>query len=108
MALDPFPPIPEKLRTCVSTSNETPIALVQRLPKQGAKHLYIDGGVTIQGFIANNLINEMTITLIPLLLGDGRSLFGALKNDIELFHVGTQTFDGGFVQIKYRRHSGGN
>ena len=94
--------IPEKLRTCVSTSAETPIALVQRLSKQGAKHLYIDGGITIQGFLANNLINEMTITLIPVLLGNGRSLFGSLKNDIELHHVKTRTLDCGFVQIKYR------
>jgi dihydrofolate reductase len=94
--------IPEQLRTCISTSAETPIALVQRLSKQGYKHLYIDGGVTIQRFLANNLVNEMTITLIPVLLGSGRSLFGSLKNDIELHHVGTRTFDGGFVQMKYR------
>jgi dihydrofolate reductase len=94
--------IPEYLRTCVFASAETPSALVHRLSNQGAKHLYIDGGVTIQGFLANNLINEMTITLIPVILGSGRSLFGSLKNDIELCHIATQTFDGGFVQIKYR------
>lgn len=94
--------IPEKLRACVSSSSETPAVLVQRLSKQGAKHLYIDGGVTIQGFLADGLINEMTITLIPVLLGNGRSLFGPLKKDVELHHVGTQTFDGGFVQVKYQ------
>jgi len=94
--------IPEQLRPCVSTSTETPLALVQRLSKQGAKHLYIDGGVTIQGFLSNNLINEMTITLVPVLLGSGRSLFGALKHDIELQHILTRTLNGGFVQIKYR------
>jgi len=44
----------------------------------------------------------MTITLVPVLLGSGRSLFGSLKHDIELYHVDTQTFDAGFVQIKYR------
>lgn len=94
--------IPDQLRNHLSTSAETPNALVQRLSKQGAKHLYIDGGVTIQGFLANNLINEMTITIIPVLLGSGRSLFGSLKNDIELDHVETRTFAGGFVQSKYR------
>lgn len=94
--------IPERLQTCVSVSSETPIDLVQRLSKQGAKHLYIDGGVTIQGFLISNLINEITITLVPVLLGSGRSLFGSLKNDIELHHVKTRALDGGFVQIKYR------
>lgn len=94
--------IPEHLQSSVSTSTETPINLVQRLSKKGMKHLYIDGGITIQGFLANNLINEITITLIPVLLGSGRSLFGALKHDVELHHVDTRTFDGGFVQQKYR------
>lgn len=94
--------IPEKLRTCVSATMETPTTLVQRLSKQGAKHLYVDGGVTIQGFLFDGLINEMTITLIPVLLGSGRTLFGPLKRDIELHHVETKTFDGGFVQLKYR------
>lgn len=94
--------IPENLRHCVSISSETPIELVDRLSKEEAKHLYIDGGVTIQRFLASNLIDELTITLIPVLLGSGRSLFGKLKSDIELHHVETRTFEGGFVQIKYQ------
>ena len=94
--------IPEQLRPFLSSSAETPTALVQRLSKQETKHLYIDGGMTIQGFLANNLINEMTITLVPVLLGSGRSLFGSLKQDIELQHLATRTIDEGFVQIKYR------
>jgi dihydrofolate reductase len=94
--------IPEHLRSFVSTSSETPAALVQRLSKQGANHLYIDGGVTIQRFLDENLINEMTIILIPVLLGSGRSLFGPLKNDVQLHHIETRTINGGFVQIKYR------
>lgn len=94
--------IPEHLQPYVSSSVETPSELVERLSKQGTKHLYIDGGVTIQGFLANNLINEMIITLVPVLLGSGRALFGSLKQDIELQHLATRTIDGGFVQIKYR------
>jgi dihydrofolate reductase len=94
--------IPEHLRAYVSVTKEDPLSLVNRLSKQGLKHLYIDGGITIQGFLANNLINEMTITFIPILLGSGRSLFGALKHDVELHHVATRTFAGGFVQMNYR------
>lgn len=93
--------IPEHLQAFVSATGEDSIALVSRLSEQGLKHLYIDGGVTIQGFLVNNLINELTITLIPILLGSGRSLFGPLKHDIELHHIDTRTFDGGFVQMKY-------
>ena len=93
--------IPEHLQRHVSASNEVPTTLVKRLSKQGAKHLYIDGGITIQRFLDYALINELTITIVPVLLGYGRSLFGELKDDIELNHVETRTISGGFVQVKY-------
>ena len=44
----------------------------------------------------------MTITIVPVLLGGGRSLFGSLQNDIQLHHVKTRALNGGFVQVKYR------
>lgn len=94
--------IPDHIKKCVSTSSETPAELVKRLTNEGFKHLYIDGGITIQNFIAGNLINELTITLVPVLLGSGRSLFGTLTHDIELNQLATHTFGGGFVQVKYK------
>ncbi|MBA2655436.1 MAG: dihydrofolate reductase [Tatlockia sp.] len=94
--------IPNHLKNSVSTSSETPTELVKRLTSGGFKHLYIDGGITIQNFIDDNLINELTITIIPVLLGSGRSLFGTFAHDIELKQLATQTFSGGFVQVKYK------
>lgn len=66
------------------------------------KHLYIDGGITIQQFLAAELINELTITLIPLLIGSGRSLFGELENDVELQLLDTKNIGSGIVQLKYK------
>lgn len=93
--------IPEGLQNSISISSETPTELVKRLTNQGLKHLYIDGGITIQNFIKENLIGDLTITLIPVLLGNGRPLFGELLQDVELRHVETHSYDGGFVQVKY-------
>ena len=93
--------IPLKLKNHVYVSSETPDNLVKRLSSEGFKHLYIDGGITIQNFLACHLINELTITIVPVLLGSGRALFGNLPHDIELKHIATHTFEGGFVQIKY-------
>lgn len=93
--------VPDHLKKTVSTSSERPLELVKRLSQQGFKHLYIDGGITIQNFIAENLISELTITLIPVLLGSGRLLFGSLAHDIALNHMETKCFDGGFVQLRY-------
>lgn len=86
----------------VSCSSEEPEALVQRLQEEGARHLYVDGGITIQRFLARGLIDEMTITRIPVLLGEGIPLFGPIGGDVPLKHVATQVFDNGYVQSTYR------
>lgn len=93
--------VPHHLRKTVSVSQETPRALVHRLTTAGHQHLYIDGGVTIQHFMRSKLISEFTVTIVPILLGSGRSLFGELACDVELERIATRTFDG-FVQIKYK------
>ena len=93
--------IPTSLSTSVSSSNETPERLVERLSSGGAQHLYVDGGQTIQSFLNAGLISEITITEIPILLGAGKSLFGPLESDIMLEHVITIAYPFGFVQSKY-------
>ncbi len=93
--------IPSHLAKTVSTSSEPPKNLVHRMSDQGAKHIYVDGGVTIQRFHQAGLIDEMTITMIPVILGEGKSLFGSLNKDIPLTYVSSRAYDFGFVQLKY-------
>lgn len=93
---------PASLSGRVSHSSETPAALFARLSRQGVRRMYVDGGITIQRFLAAGLIDELTITLIPRLLGSGRSLFGPLTVDLKLQLVGSKTYDFGFVQLDYR------
>jgi dihydrofolate reductase len=94
--------LPTGLPSTVYLSREAPAALVARLSAQGMGHLYIDGGVTIQRFVSDALIDEVTITRIPVLIGSGRPLFGPLSSDVRLEHISTRAFDFGFVQSKYR------
>jgi len=93
--------VPAALRKTVSSSSETPRELMERLAAQGASHLYIDGGITIQRFLASDLIDEITITRIPVLIGEGIPLFGRLAKDIALVHRSTRVFDNGYVQSTY-------
>ncbi|MCC9654515.1 dihydrofolate reductase family protein [Rhodopirellula halodulae] len=93
---------PEDFPNCVTHSAESPTDLHRRLSEEGAKKLYIDGGITIQRFLRAGLINEMIITAIPVLIGEGIPLFGLLEKDIWLTHQDTKIFDCGFVQSKYR------
>ncbi len=89
--------IPTHLPDTVSYSSESPRALFERLSGQDVKHVYVDGGSTIQGFLAESLIDEITITSLPIALGDGIPLFGPMENDIKLTHVSTTAYDFGFV-----------
>lgn len=79
----------------------TPHDIVAQLHGRGMKHLYIDGGVTIRRFIDAGLIQRMIITRIPVLLGSGIPLFGALPRDIRLQHIATRSFPSGMVQSEY-------
>lgn len=79
----------------------TPHEVVARLSQRGMKHLYIDGGVTIQRFLEAGLIQRLIITRIPVLLGSGIPLFGSVSRDIRLEHVATRSYQSGLVQSEY-------
>ena len=93
---------PAHLPGCVSHSDEAPPVLLTRLAAKGVRHVYVDGANTIQHFLAAGLIDRLTITTIPVILGDGIPLFAPGSSDIWLTHVGTTAFEFGFVQTTYR------
>ena len=85
----------------VEQMNGSPEEIVARLGERGARHLYVDGGDTIQRFMRAGLIDRLVITRVPVLIGQGISLFGALAADVQLRHVQTRTFPSGLVQTEY-------
>lgn len=93
--------IPSEWKKTVSHSSDAPDVLLQKLESEGFRHAYIDGGITIQRFLRAGLIDEITVTLIPVLLGEGRPLFGALEKDMKLKLVRTRPYEFGFVQVTY-------
>jgi dihydrofolate reductase len=84
----------------------SPAEIVAQLAAKGAQHLYIDGGITIQRFLRDGLIQRMIITRVPVLIGEGTPLFGTLPHDVRLHHVATRTFPSGLVQTEYEVHRG--
>ena len=79
-----------------------PGEIVSKLAASGAHHLYVDGGITIQQFLRAGLIERIIITRVPVLIGQGISLFGTLPRDIRLLHVVTKHYPSGLVQTEYR------
>ena len=94
-------PVPDKLAPTVKMILSSPAEIAGSLRAQGCNHAYIDGGRTIQTFLAAGSISEMTITTIPILLGDGIRLFGKVDADIALRHIETKTYANGIVQTRY-------
>jgi dihydrofolate reductase len=79
-----------------------PGEIVAQLDSRGIGHVYVDGGVTIQKFLRAKLVQRLIITRVPVLIGEGIPLFGALSGDINLRHVATRSFASGLVQSEYR------
>ncbi len=94
--------IPDNLSNSVEHSSESPSELFERLSNKGLNRIYIDGGITIQRFLEAGLINDLTITKIPVVIGKGKSLFGGLDKDITLKHIATKSYEFGFIQSTYQ------
>ncbi|TDQ15130.1 dihydrofolate reductase [Algoriphagus boseongensis] len=70
---------------------------------KGLGRLYIDGGKTIQSFLQEDLIDEMVVTVIPVLLGGGFPLFGKLNQKLIFECKKTTLFVDKIVQNHFLR-----
>ena len=70
-------------------------------PARGIRHIYVDGGITIQRFLQAGLIQRIIITRVPVLIGTGIPLFGAIAHDIGLVHIMTRAYSSGLVTSEY-------
>jgi dihydrofolate reductase len=82
-------------------SSGPPGALVARLAAEGVKRAYVDGGAVVQQFLAAGLVSDLTVSILPILLGEGIRLFGATGRDLPLRLVQSRAFESGLVQLEY-------
>src|ERR1700722_16996556 len=54
------------------------VQLSHKLYAEGVKHLYIDGGITIAQFLQAKLVDEIILSIIPVMLGKGIQLFNPI------------------------------
>lgn len=93
--------IPDAIAKTVGSLCASPRDVVRCLAQRRFKHLYIDGGKTIQGFLKDGLIQQFIITQVPILIGTGIPLFSSLPHDVRLRHLETRSFQNGLVQSQY-------
>ena len=89
------------LGAAVERMSGTPAEISSQLAARGIRHIYVDGGITIQRFLQAGLIQRLVITRVPVLIGTGIPLFGPVPRDIVLRHVGTRQYASGLVQSEY-------
>jgi|SRR5271169_1443429 len=86
----------------VEQMSGAPEEIVSKLAASGVRHVYVDGGITIQGFLRAGLVQRLIITRVPVLIGDGIPLFGTLPGDVRLRHVATQHYPSGLIKSEYQ------
>jgi dihydrofolate reductase len=95
-------PVPASLAGKLRFSSQAPKDVMAELAAQGVRRVYVDGGQLVQSFLRDGLVRDMVITTVPVLIGAGRPLFGALSQDIDLKLVSSRSFPSGLVQSSYR------
>lgn len=84
----------------VEILDRDPLGIMEALAREGARRVYVDGGAVVSAFLRSGLIDRMTITRLPILLGEGVPLFCS-TGEIALRHEGTRCWPNGFVQSTY-------
>jgi dihydrofolate reductase len=95
--------IPKALQPAVRHRSEAPVDVLAALGRQGIRRVYLDGGELIQSFLVDDLVDRITVTHIPVLLGQGRRLWGSLPADRAWTLKHARHWDCGFVQSTYAR-----
>lgn len=94
--------VPSSLEGKVRFSDLSPSETMKALAGQNVRRAYVDGGQLVQSFLREGLIEDLVITTVPVLIGSGRPLFGALPQDVDLALVSSRSFPSGLVQTTYR------
>lgn len=94
--------IPRELTSKVRLSSSSPTQIMKELELEKWQRAYIDGGQIVQSFLRENLIEDLIISTIPILIGEGIPLFGKLQRDIRLQLINSKTFSTGMIQNHYK------
>lgn len=95
--------VPSNLEGKVHLVNGTLSQVISQLHELNHVNLYIDGAKTIQSFLNEDLIDEMTITIIPILLGAGIPLFKSVTKERSFKCIVSKTYPHGVVQSVFQR-----
>lgn len=94
---------PPEPRAGVTFWQTSPREAQQRWDKMRLARVYVDGGQLISAFLGEGLIDDMVLTAVPILLGDGRPLFHPHAGTATMQLDRVQSWPSGFVNTSYSR-----
>jgi dihydrofolate reductase len=94
--------VPQALADRVTVTTDSPNAVLDMLARRGLRRVGVDGGRLVQAFLCAGLVDELTVTTVPVLIGRGRPLFGPLPADLPLDPLQVRHFPFGLVQVTWR------
>lgn len=95
--------LPDTLKNKATLLSMKPKDLVSYLSGIGFSSIYVDGGKVIQDFLKEDLIDDLIISKVPVLIGNGIPLFGFLGVDLQFKHIRTEVQANGLVRSYYKR-----
>ena len=75
--------------------------MLEELHTAGVRRIYVDGGAVIRLFLREGLIDDITLSIVPILLGDGIPLFDTSVPARRVRLAASQAFASGLVQLRY-------
>lgn len=75
--------------------------LISLLHSKGIKHVWVDGGITVSKFLEAGIVDDITISIIAMVLGSGIPLFSTMNREHKCCLVSAQSYSSGLVQLKY-------
>lgn len=78
--------------------------LIHRLKSEGGKNIFCDGGAEIiNELLRHDLIDELIISIVPVLVGNGVRLFQDNRPEQQLEFMSAKSFETGLTQLHYKR-----
>lgn len=93
------PPADVDVRPMAGTVDQVATALLA----EGWTRAYVDGGDVVQQFLAADLVDRLTVTTLPVLVGAGVRLFGELEGDRWFTADEPRLLRSGLVRTSWRR-----
>jgi len=84
----------------------SPAEIADQLARTGAHRAYVDGGAVVSGFLAAGLLDDLTVSIVPVVLGSGIRLFQPGLRESALVLEGCRSYPSGLVQLRYRARPG--